>query len=1176
MVHLLKDRLISCLVIAFIMMASFFAPIADESQGAESPISVNKAIKHNEGQAVVEGYIVGHTVAKGKYNVTGNFANDYNVAIADQKEETSPQNILPVQIPASFRDQFGLQTNPHLIGKKLTIKGELSSYFNSPGLKSVQSIRLSDGKPSPAQPDMKTIADARKRLNETVKIKGIVTADQSAVGGGKLSTFIQDETAGINIFSASQGDFPELKEGMTVSVTGKITTYKGLTEIVPAPSGIEVTGEGAALPEPEPLTIEELKDDVKADENEGRLVKLKGYIESKPDTPAGGGYNLTMIDKNYNPLTLRVMEETNGVKLIEQGQWFEITGILSRYNTLQLLPRKPEDIKKLDGIGHPPPPSEGQYESIVDRVVDGDTIHLKEPVLGSTKVRYVNIDTAETYHTPKNDLDENQMKHGNRAKEYLQSILSPGDKVTVKVGKEAKDGYGRLLAQIITEDGMNTNLEMVKKGMASTYFIWPIGSEEDYDLFQNAVKKAKEEQLGIWNPDDLLLELPFEFRAREQGKGLTRHVGDSAKKTYVTPDEWREIPVERRIFFASSEEAEAAGYTKKEQNGNLSLRLLSMNDLHGKIDQQYQLDLNEDGQPDGTFGRMDYTAALLKQKKAEQKNTLLVHAGDMIGGSSPVSSLLQDEPTVEIMEEIGFDAGTVGNHEFDEGTDELLRMLKGGEHPEGKGTKDYDGQNFSLVCANCKLKNSGGRFLPPYEIVEVEGIPVAFIGVVTRSAADMVMPDGIKTIEFTDEIKAVNQAAEDLKAKGIHSIAVLAHMTASQSGSTITGESADLANGADPEVDVIFAGHNHEVVNGEVNDILIVQAHEYGKAIGVVDLEIDRKTKDIVKKNADVEYVNQEKLSPDPAVSRILEKYGHMVEPIISEKVGEAAHDMAGGYSNNGDTPLGNLIADGMRQAMNSDFALMNGGGIRQDLKKGSITWGDLFNIQPFGNVLVRLEIKGSDLFDILDAQISPSYGPDYSISGFTYTWDPKTNKTADIFLEDGSPIAKDRTYTVTVNHFMASASGSKYSPISKLGKHPVTGPEDIEATVAFVKSFKEPIAYTSEGRIKKLDEASQPEGPPGNGNPDGSGSPRTGDGSGHNGGKTGASDHGGKTDADGTDAVVQSGAEEVPAGLSHDVRDGHILPNTATALYNILLYGFFLFMIGAILYGVKRGFVKR
>lgn len=199
----------------------------------------------------------------------------------------------------------------------------------------------------------------------------------------------------------------------------------------------------------------------------------------------------------------------------------------------------------------------------MERVVDGDTIHLKEPVLGSTKVRYVNIDTAETYHKPKNELDENQLQHGNKAKEYLQSILAPGDKVTVKVGKEAKDSYGRLLAQVITEDGVNTNLQLVQKGMAVTYFIWPVGSDEDYQLFQNAVKKAKGDKIGIWNPADPLLEMPFEFRAREQGKGLTRHVGDSAENTYVAPEKWREIPVERRIFFASAEEAEAAGYSKK-------------------------------------------------------------------------------------------------------------------------------------------------------------------------------------------------------------------------------------------------------------------------------------------------------------------------------------------------------------------------------------------------------------------------------------------------------------------------------------------------------------------------------------------------------------------------------------------------------------------------------------
>lgn len=270
-----------------------------------------------------------------------------------------------------------------------------------------------------------------------------------------------------------------------------------------------------------------------------------------------------------------------------------------------------------------------------------------------------------------------------------------------------------------------------------------------------------------------------------------------------------------------------------------------MNDLHGKIDQQYELDLKGDGNK-GTYGRMDYVAAYMKQKQAANKNTITVHAGDMIGGSSPISSLLQDEPTVELMENIGFDVGTVGNHEFDEGVDELLRIINGGDHP--KGTKGYDGQNFPLVCANCEYKDTGKPLLPAYEIMDVEGIPVAFIGVVTKSAAGMVMPEGIKDIQFTDEVKAVNEAAKELKQKGIKAIAVLAHMTASQNGDTITGESAKLAKEGDDEIDVIFAGHNHEVVNGEVNGKLIVQAFEYGKAVGEVNVTLDRKTKDIVKR----------------------------------------------------------------------------------------------------------------------------------------------------------------------------------------------------------------------------------------------------------------------------------------------------------------------------------------
>ncbi|UQX47439.1 5'-nucleotidase C-terminal domain-containing protein [Bacillus velezensis] len=533
-----------------------------------------------------------------------------------------------------------------------------------------------------------------------------------------------------------------------------------------------------------------------------------------------------------------------------------------------------------------------------------------------------------------------------------------------------------------------------------------------------------------------------------------------------------------------------------EDSGRVPLRIISMNDLHGKIDQQYELDLNGDGKPDGTFGRMDYAAAYIKKAKAEKERAFVVHTGDMIGGSSPVSALFQDEPTVELMEDIGFDVGTVGNHEFDEGTNELKRIINGGDHPDGKGTSGYDGQDFPLVCANCKLK-SGEPFLPPYEIKYVSGIPVAFIGVVTRSAAGMVIPDGIKNITFTDEVKAVNDAAADLKKKGIKAIAVLAHMSAEQNGSAITGESAKLASGTDSEIDVIFAAHNHKVVNGEINGKLIVQAFEYGKAIGIADLELDKESKDIVKKSAEIQYIDQSKIKPDPDAAGILSKYEEKVKPIISEAVGEAAHDITGGYSNDGDTALGNLIADGMKAKMKSDFALMNGGGIRDGIKKGPITWGDLYNVQPFGNVLTKLEIKGKDLREIINAQISPVYGPDYSISGFSYTWNPETGQAVDVKMADGTDIQPEKGYTVTVNQFMATAAGAKYGPIGKLGKNPVTGPEDLEATVDYVKSFSAPISYQTDGRIRTASDAETPDdtgNQPGSGETPGSTGPDKGE----------------------------------------------------------------------------------
>ncbi len=921
--------------------------------------------------------------------------------------------------------------------------------------------------------DVMSISEARAKIGQVVTVEGIVTADNDGIGGSKLSTYIQDGTAGINLFANNADSFPVLKEGQKVKVTGKVTEYNKLLEIAPNADGIDIVSESNTVPAPIEFSLKDMADASLAEQKEGQLVKFKGFVKSIPATPAGGGYNVAVIDENFNGTTLRVMEGTQAISAIEAGKWYEFTGVLSQYNTYQVLPRKASDVQLLAEQPEAPT-SAGEYESTVSSVVDGDTIHLESPVLGATKVRYVNIDTPETYHTPKNDADESQLEHGQEAKVYLNSLLKPGDKVIVKVGEEATDDYGRLLAQIIRKsDNLNTNLEMVKQGYATTYFLWPIGEEEEYEQYQSAVKEAKDNGRGIWNPDNTLAELPFEFRAREQGKGLLRYVGNSDTKEYVEPSKFAEVPVEKRIFFASAEEAETNGYKADNQgnNENIKLQLLSINDLHGKISEEYA-----DGS--NTIGRMDYLAAYLREREAENPNTLLVHAGDMVGGSPPVSALLQDEPTVEIMESLGFDVGTVGNHEFDEGVDEMLRLVNGGEHPNG--TANYDGINFPMVAANVEYKDTGKLVLDPYTIKEVEGVKVGFIGVATTDTPNMIISKGNEHIRFTDETEAINKYVPELQNQGVEAIIVLAHVPGNQSGESATGDIANIARNVNDAVDVLFAAHNHVKIDAVVDNKLIVQAGEYGKAFADVELEIDPVTGDIVKKSAEIVDVVQEGITPDPEVSAILNKYSEEVGPKLNEVIGEAATIMEGGYATKGavgDNALGNLIADGMLTAMDSDFALMNGGGIRDDLNAGDITWNELFNIQPFGNTLVKLDISGADLREILNSQFS-SYGPDVSIGGFSYTWDSKQGsfgKVVDIFLPNGDKIDPDGNYSITVNNYMYPHSSDKYL-LAKLGENPVQGGEDLEATVDFVKSFNGPISYNT-GRISEVSAADGPTG---------------------------------------------------------------------------------------------------
>jgi DNA/RNA endonuclease YhcR with UshA esterase domain/endonuclease YncB( thermonuclease family) len=545
-----------------------YLPGTASAANADGSLTVAEAIANNSGTGTVEGYIVGHATGSYAANFQAPFSNDYNFLIADAPGEQNKAKLLDVQLTTAYRAQFGLQTNPGIIGKKVKVTGTLAAYNSFPGLKTPTALAfLDDTVPPPT--GVISIADSKKATG-SVTIEGVVTADNAAIGGGKLSTYMQDATGGINIYSSSAAGFPSLNEGDRIQVTGTITSYQGLTEI--SPSAITVTAQNQPLPAPVPVTISDLQDQAKAEPYEGQLVHVTGYFKVVPATPAGGGYNIQVVDQQFNGTTVRIIDGSIDMTSIQQDKWYDVTGILGQYNTYQIIPRKASDV--VLSASQPPlyPTQPGDYEATVARVVDGDTIALQSPVLGATNVRFLNIDTPESdayinlNGGVKTPADQNQLDFGLAAKHYMESLLQPGDQVVLKVGEEATDHYGRLLAQVVRKsDSLNVNLDMVNKGYAVTYFIGPIGPVEEYNQFQAAVKTAKDQGLGIWNPANPLQELPFVFRARFSGEGLTRPVGNSDTKVYVDKEDWASVPVEKRIFFNTEADAIANGYVKAGQ-----------------------------------------------------------------------------------------------------------------------------------------------------------------------------------------------------------------------------------------------------------------------------------------------------------------------------------------------------------------------------------------------------------------------------------------------------------------------------------------------------------------------------------------------------------------------------------------------------------------------------------
>lgn len=496
-------------------------------------------------------------------------------------------------------------------------------------------------------------------------------------------------------------------------------------------------------------------------------------------------------------------------------------------------------------------------------------------------------------------------------------------------------------------------------------------------------------------------------------------------------------------------------------NRLVQVQLLGINDLHGQLNVTRKVN----GKP---AGRIDYLATYLKQRERENKNTLLIQDGDMVGASPPVSALLQDEPTIEILNKLGFDIGTVGNHEFDEGLNELLRLINGGTHPK---TGDFAGSTFPWVVANVINEKTGKTILPPYHVIKVNGMPIGFIGVVTTETPSVVVPSGVAGLKFTNEVEAINRNVTELKKQGVKSIVVLAHNpgTSGPNGENPTGQLVDIANRVDDEVDIIFGGHNHAYMNATIANKLVVQSYSYGTAFSDVDIEIDPKTKDIVSKRAEIVTTFQEGMEPDPEIKKMLEGYEAKVEPIVNRMVGSTSDNLTAKQNENGESVLGDFIADAQRKAMNTEIAFMNPGGIRADIDPGDITWGEVYTVQPFNNELVKMTMTGQQIRDLLNQQWNTRTAI-LQISGLTYTWDsnkPVGNRIVSIKLPDGTDLDPAKSYTVTANIFL-SGGGDGFTVFTKAQNKEV-GPVDLDALVNYITAQSKSFSYPLQNRIQKV-----------------------------------------------------------------------------------------------------------
>ena len=541
----------------------------------------------------------------------------------------------------------------------------------------------------------------------------------------------------------------------------------------------------------------------------------------------------------------------------------------------------------------------------------------------------------------------------------------------------------------------------------------------------------------------------------------------------------------------------------------VDVQLLALNDFHGALEPptgsggRIPVGSDPDGDGSATAPTVDaggvaylhtQLAALAEQQRGE--DTVTVAAGDLIGASPLLSAAFHDEPTIEALSLAGLDYASVGNHEFDEGADELLRIQDGGCHPVDScadGTP-YEGADFQYLSANAFVTETGEPLLPPYAVHRVEGERIGFIGMTLEGTGQIVSQQGVAGLTFADEVETADRYAAELQAQGVEAIVVLLHEGGAQSGpeawdvdgcAGLTGPIVDIATGMSDAIDVVISGHTHQAYNCLLDGKVVTSAGSNGRLVTDIDLQIDRRTGDVIRGTATADNVVVERtVAAEPRQTALIARYREVLGPIAAEVVGSVAVDLTRQQEDpldGAESTLGNVIADAQLAATDDEAgalaAFMNPGGVRADLAAGEVTYEEAFTVQPFANNLVTLDLTGAQLNCLLEQQYqvgrvlyasaTVSYQVDAAGADAAAGADPCTGtRVVDSSVTiGGSAVVADGVYRVTVNNFLAGG-GDGFSVLTG-GTNAVTGPIDLDAFTAYLGA-NSPVQAPSLDRITR------------------------------------------------------------------------------------------------------------